>query len=298
MRIGFIGTGNMGRPMATRLMSAGFQVTVHDASRESAQPVIAQGAVWTESPAEVAAASDVICLSLPGPVEAETVVVGQHGIIDGALPDSVVIDLTTNSPLLVRELHARLQQRGVRLLDAPVSGGVEGAKNGTLTILVGGDIDVLERCRAVFDALAQNVIHVGEIGSASICKVLHNCAVFGANLAMVECLTTGVKAGVDAATLIDVFQKSGLGRNLDLQVAMPATLFRGNFQPRFLMKTARKDMGLATELAREIGVPMNVADLCERDMAEAMERGWGEKDNTIFLTLQEERAGVEVRSNG
>jgi 3-hydroxyisobutyrate dehydrogenase-like beta-hydroxyacid dehydrogenase len=110
-----------------------------------------------------------------------------------------------------------------------------------------------------------------------------------------ECLTAGVKAGVDAKTLVDVFQKSGLGRNLDLQIAMPATLFRGNFQPRFAMKTARKDMGLATELAHAVGVPMNMAEMCEAEMAAAMWRGWGDLDNTIFLTLQEERAGVEVR---
>jgi 3-hydroxyisobutyrate dehydrogenase-like beta-hydroxyacid dehydrogenase len=110
-----------------------------------------------------------------------------------------------------------------------------------------------------------------------------------------ECLTTGVKAGVDADTLIEVFQKSGLGRNLDLQVAMPATLFRGNFRPRFAMKTARKDMLLATELSRAVEVPMKMADLCEAEMAAAIERGWGDQDNTIFLTLQEERAGVQVR---
>jgi 3-hydroxyisobutyrate dehydrogenase len=295
MRIGFIGIGNMGRPMASRLVAAGYALTVHDVSRDAPQTLIEQGAAWADSPAEVAAASEIICLSLPGPVEAEAVVLGERGVLTGAHPDSVVIDFTTNSPLLVKKLHDRLRERQVHMLDAPVGGGVEGAKNGTLTILVGGKSEVLERCRGVFKSLAQSVIHVGETGQASICKVLHNCAVFGANLATVECLTAGVKAGVDAATLIDVFQKSGLGRNLDLQVAMPATLFRGNFEPRFLMKTARKDMALATELARAIGVPMNVAELCERDMIEAMNRGWGERDNTIFLTLQEKRAGADVR---
>lgn len=297
MRIGFIGTGNMGRPMAAQLLSAGFEVTVHDTSRVNAQSLVEQGAAWSETPAEVATVSDVVCLSLPGPVEAKAVVTGERGILAGACPASIVIDFTTNSPLLVRMLHAQLQERGVQLLDAPVSGGVEGAKNGTLTVLVGGEATALDQCRPVFDAVAQNVIHVGAIGAASICKVLHNCAVFCANLATIECLTAGVKAGVDAATLIEVFQKSGLGRNLDLQVAMPATLFRGNFQPRFLMKTARKDMGLATELARAVGVPMNLAEVCEQDMIEAIHRGWEDKDNTIFLTLQEERAGVEVRTD-
>jgi 3-hydroxyisobutyrate dehydrogenase len=184
---------------------------------------------------------------------------------------------------------------GCALLDAPVSGGVEAARAGRLTVLVGGDEKALERVRPVLDALAATVLHVGECGAASICKVLHNCAVFCANFAMMECLTVGVKAGVPAATLIEVFQKSGLGRNLDLQVAMPATLFRGNFEPRFSMSLARKDMGLATELARQLGAPMELADRCEQDMEAAIQRGWANKDNTIFLTLREQRTGVQVR---
>jgi 3-hydroxyisobutyrate dehydrogenase-like beta-hydroxyacid dehydrogenase len=153
----------------------------------------------------------------------------------------------------------------------------------------------LNRCRPVLDVLADVVLHVGGVGVASICKLLHNCAVFCTNLAMMECLTVGVKAGVAPDALVEVFQKSGLGRNLDLQVAMPATLFRGNFEPRFLLSTALKDMSLATELARQCEAPMPLADICERDMAEAVQRGWGDKDNTIFLTLREQRAGAEVR---
>jgi 3-hydroxyisobutyrate dehydrogenase len=136
---------------------------------------------------------------------------------------------------------------------------------------------------------------VGEVGAASVCKLLHNCAVFVTNLATMECLTAGVKAGVPAATLIEAFQKSGLGNNLDLQKAMPATLFRGNFEPRYQMRTALKDMQLATELARDCGAAMELAEVCERDMCDALERGWGERDNTIFLTLREQRVGAEVR---
>jgi 3-hydroxyisobutyrate dehydrogenase-like beta-hydroxyacid dehydrogenase len=176
-----------------------------------------------------------------------------------------------------------------------VSGGVEAAQRGELTLLVGGEQATLTAARPVLDHLAKTILHVGPIGTASICKALHNCAVLCANWATMECLTTGVKAGVDAATLVEVFQKSGLGRNLDLQVAMPATLFHGNFQPRFAMKTARKDMALAMELARSVSVPMKMAELCETEMAVAIDRGWGNLDNTIFLTLQEEQAGVKVR---
>ena len=139
-----------------------------------------------------------------------------------------------------------------------MSGGVEGARKGELTLIVGGNDEALTEAKPVLSHLAKSVIHVGEAGAGSICKALHNCAVFCANLATVECLTVGVKAGVDAAMLIDVFQKSGLGRNLDLQVAMPATLFQGKFSPpRFAMKTARKDMGLATELRMRLACRCN-----------------------------------------
>jgi 3-hydroxyisobutyrate dehydrogenase len=294
-KVGFIGLGNMGHPMAARLVAAGFPLVLHDVDRAVAGDLLQSGASWADSPRRLAEQVDVICTSLPGPIEADEVFLGDDGIVHGGRAGAVVIDFTTNSPLLVRKIHRELATREMAMLDAPVSGGVEGARRGELTVLVGGDQNALEIAQPILQRLAKTIVPVGPIGNASICKALHNCAVFCANLATMECLTAGVKAGVDAATLVEVFQKSGLGRNLDLQVAMPATLFRGNFAPRFAMKTARKDMGLATELARAVGVPMRVAELCEAEMAEAVRRGWGDRDNTVFLTLQEERAGVEVR---
>jgi 3-hydroxyisobutyrate dehydrogenase-like beta-hydroxyacid dehydrogenase len=288
----------MGQPMAARLAAAGFPLVVYDVRRSAASELLQDGAEWADSPRSVAEQVDIICTSLPGPVEAEAVFFDESGIVLGARPAATLIDFTTNSPVLVRRMHEALAERGGAMLDAPASGGVEGAKRGELTLLVGGDETTLTACRPILEHLAASILHVGQVGAGSICKSLHNCAVFCTNLAMVECLTAGVKAGVDAATLVEVFQKSGIGRNLDLQVAMPATLFHGKFQPpRFAMKTARKDMGLATELAREIQVPMRLAQICEVDMAEAIRRGWGDQDNTIFLTLQEERAGVAVRVN-
>lgn len=298
LRIGFIGLGKMGSGMAARLAEAGFSLVVCDVNRQAGATLVERGARWSDSPRDVAESSDVLCTSLPGPREAEAVYLDDDGVAAGAHAGLTCIDFSTNSPALVQRIAQELTPRGAALLDAPVSGGVEGARTGKLTVLIGGDAAPLAACRPVLDALAGTVLHVGGVGSASICKVLHNCAVFCTNLAMIECLTVGVKAGVPAATLIEVFQKSGLGRNLDLQIAMPATLFRGNFEPRFLMSTALKDMGLATELARQCGAPMELADRCEREMAEAVERGWGGKDNTIFLTLREERTGAQVRLDG
>ena len=172
---------------------------------------------------------------------------------------------------------------------------MSGARSRRLTIQLGGDAAEVARARPVLDAVADTVLHVGGIGCGNVCKLMHNCAVFCADLAMIECLTAGIKAGVDATTMIGLFQKSGIGRNHDLQVSLPATLFRGDFAARFAMNTALKDMKLATELAAASGVSMRLAALCEAEMAEAVARGWGELDHAMFLTLQEERAGVKVR---
>jgi 3-hydroxyisobutyrate dehydrogenase len=296
MRVGFVGLGNMGHPMAKRLIASGFSLVVYDVNRNATNDLVAHGAESAQSAAAVAERCDVLCTSLPGPAEVEATALGDDGILHGAKPGLIYIDFTTNSPILVRRLSRTLAAIGTEMLDAPLSGGIEGARTGKLTALVGGSAETVERARPVLEAVAATILHLGEIGIASTCKVLHNCAVFAANLATIECLSAGVKAGVDAKLLIDVFQKSGLGRNLDLQVAMPATLFRGHFEPRFALKTAFKDMGLAAELGRAYQVPMPLAERCQQDMAEAMKRGWGDRDNTIFLTLQEERAGVSVRT--
>ena len=293
--LGFIGLGNMGSLMAENLSRAGFQLAVHDLRREAAQPLVENGASWADSPASVARAAKVICTSLPGPKEMETVLEGSAGLRQAMGAGSLLVDFTTNSPRLVRHWHAELKAIGASMVDAPVSGGVSGARSRRLTVQVGGEAAEVARARPVLEAVADTVVHVGRIGCGNICKLLHNCAVFCADLAMVECLTAGIKAGVDPATMITLFQRSGIGRNHDLQVSLPVTLFRGDFAARFSMNTALKDMKLATDLARVAGVPMNLAALCEAEMAEAVARGWGELDHAMFLTLQEERADVKVR---
>lgn len=295
MPIGFIGVGNMGQPMARCLAQAGYSIVIHDVRKVAVREVFGDRATWSESPQDLAAQCKIICTSLPGPTEAERVLLGERGVLQGIQPGAVLVDFTTNAPLLVRRVGESVRQRQADMIDAPVSGGVERAATGSLTIMVGGRAETVERVRSLLDCLAANVLHVGELGAASICKVLHNCAVFCANLAMVECFTAGIKAGVEAHTLVDVFQRSGIGKNLDLNVAMPATLFRGRFTPRFALKTAHKDMRLAIELAADCGTPMPLAEICLAEMAEAIKRGWGDLDNTAFLRLQEERAGVEVR---
>ena len=298
MRVGFIGVGNIGRPMAEQIASAGFPLVVHDIREEAAAPLLQRGALWADSPREVAQQCDMVSTCLPGPAEMEAVALGKDGIVEGIRPGTIYIDHTTNSPMLVRKVHGILADKGVSMLDAPVSGGMEGAQTRDLTLLVGGDKETLDKCRPVLDAMGKTVMHVGDIGAGCICKLMHNAAVFSAELAMTECLTVGVKAGVDPAVLVEVFQKCALGKAFNVQVRLPATLFQGSFDPpRFALGVARKDIGLATELARAHDVPIRLTEVCEEEMSEAMDKGWAGRDSTVFLTLQEARAGVQVRTN-
>ena len=296
MQVGFIGIGNIGKPMAEQIIRAGHTLVVHDLRRDAASSLVADDAIWAESPAEVATRCDVVCTCLPGPTEVEPVVLSEGGIAAAIMPGSVYVDHTTNAPSLVRRLRDLLATKGVDTLDAPVSGGMEGARTRDLVMLVGGDATVVERVRPVLDSMAKTVMHVGDVGAGCVCKLAHNCAGFSINLAMVECMTLAVKAGVDPATLVDVFQRCAIGRRFDLHVRLPATLFQGDFDPRFALKVANKDMTLATELAQSLGVPMRLAEASAAQMSEAMSRGMGEQDSSVFLTLQEERAGAEIRT--
>ena len=161
--------------------------------------------------------------------------------------------------------------------------------------MAGGTPAAFERARPVLDAMAKRVLHTGAIGSGSIAKILHNCATFTLDLVMAECWTTAVKAGVDPGVIVDVFNQAAIGHMMSLKVRLPATYLRGDFEPRFSLALARKDLGLALELARAVEVPMRLGGLCEQELADAMARGWADRDSSIFLTLQEERAGVQVR---
>ncbi len=295
MKVGFVGVGNIGGPMAGQLLRAGHALVVHDLHPEAAAPLLAAGAAWANSPGALAADCEIVATCLPGPAEMERVALGPDGLVPSMKPGSLYIDHTTNSPLLVRRVHAALQARGVAMLDAPVSGGREGAQTRDLLVMVGGDRAAFERARPVLEALAERVLHVGEIGCGSVCKIMHNCASFTLDLAMAECWTVGVKAGVAPETIVDVFRSAALGNMMSLKVRLPATYLRGDFEPRFALGLARKDLGLAVDLARASGVPMRLGVLCEQEMVEAMGRGWADRDSSIFLTLQEERAGVQVR---
>jgi 3-hydroxyisobutyrate dehydrogenase-like beta-hydroxyacid dehydrogenase len=295
MKIGFIGVGNIGAPIAGQLLKAGHELLVHDLRREAAAGLLAAGAAWAGSPAALAAQCEVVCTCLPGPKEMEAVCLGPGGLVETLKPGALYIDHTTNAPALVRRVHAMLAAKGVAMVDAPVSGGMEGAQTRDLLAVAGGAPEDFARAKPLLDAIAKRVMYTGGIGTGSIAKIMHNSATFTLDLVMAECWTTGVKAGIDPATIVKVFTEAALGNQMNLKVRLPATYLKGNFAPRFALALAHKDLGLALDLARETGTPMRLNALAKAEMDEAMARGWATRDASIFLTLQEERAKVEVR---
>ncbi|HJU28196.1 MAG TPA: NAD(P)-dependent oxidoreductase [Candidatus Binataceae bacterium] len=297
MRIGFIGLGNMGGPMALNLIKAGHSLVVNDIRREMAEAHLSGGAKWADTPADVARGCELVLTSLPGPKEVEAVCLGgENGIIHGIGRETVYADLSTNSPTVVRRLHATFAAKGIAMLDAPVSGGVAGARNASLAVMVGGDEAVYNKVKPALDGIGDKVTYIGAIGAGSVAKLVHNMIAICSTQILAEAFTMGVKAGVPAQTLLTAVQNSAYGQGMMLKGTMAKMVLRGNFdRVSFALKLARKDLGLATEVAREHNVPMPLANLVEQDLLEAMVHGLADKDSSASFTIQEERAGVKVR---
>ena len=297
MKVGFIGTGNMGNPMAANLVRAGHQVTVHDLRREAAINLLEMGAQWADSPKEAVPGNEVVFTSLPVPRDVEAVVLGQDGVLEGAVDGTIYVDLSTNSPTVVRKLHQVCAEKGVTVLDAPVSGGVFGAAAATLAVMVGGDEAVFHRIKPTLDAIGRHVVYCGPIGNGSVCKICNNLMSMGTGVLLAEALTLGVKAGVDLEVLADVIANSSGGCKR-LTEKFPRFMFQGNFEPGFATALAAKDVRLATDLGREYGIPMDLANLIDQRHVEAMHRGWGPEDSDAVARIQEEKAGVQLRLAG
>ena len=295
MKIGFIGLGTMGRHMASNLIKAGHELVVHDVRPEASAPHRKAGAGWAETPREVAEATHVVFTSLPGPPEVEAVALGEQGLLAGLAAGKVYFDLTTNSPALVRRIHAVFAARGIQMLDAPVSGGPRGAETRRLALWVGGDETVFNRYKPVLDAIGDQPYYVGPIGAGSIAKLVHNCAGYVIQTALAEVFTLGVKAGVDPLALWKAVRQGAVGRRRTFEGLVDQFL-PGRFEPAaFALRLAHKDVTLATSLGREHKVPMRLANITLEEMTEALNRGWGERDSRVAMLLQEERAGVEIR---
>ena len=297
MNVGFIGLGTMGASMASNVQKGGHDLVVHDVRAEAAKPHLAAGARWADTPRQVAEASDVVLTSLPGPVEVEAVALGEHGLLSGLREGKVYLDLSTNSPTVVRRIHAAFASRGVAMLDAPVSGGPRGARTRKLAIWVGGDEAVFRRVKPVLDAMGDQIIRVGAIGAGSVAKLVHNMTTYCVQTALAEVFTLGVKAGVEPIELWQAVRYGATGRQRTFD-RLPDGFLRGKYDPpNFALRLAHKDVSLAVALGREHRVPMRLANLVLEEMTEALNRGWADRDSRSPMLLQEERAGVQVRAD-
>ena len=293
-KVGFIGLGNLGTPMARNIQKAGFPMAVYDAQEGATRPLLEGGARLAASPGEVAAVSDVIMSSVPGPAEVEEIALGRDGIISGLSPGDIYVDLSTSRPSLIRRIGRVFEEKGAHVLDAPVLASPATATDRQVVVMPSGDKDVYGRLLPVFEAFADKIVYQGELGMGSTCKLVNNMITLAVRQVVAEGLTLGIKAGLDLDALMEAGSRGILGSQRE---GLERTVFLGKYDPpSFRQALARKDVSLANELARELSVPMAVANFVEQISIQCGNRGWGNMDTHVIYRLQEEAAGVEIRS--
>ena len=291
-RIGFIGLGIMGRPMARNLLEAGYALTVWNRSRPGIDALVDAGAEAADSPSAVAKRSDVVITIVGDSPDVEQVALGERGIIVGAHDGLVHIDMTTMSPAVTRTIAERYAEVRVEMIDAPVSGGEQGAIDGTLSIMAGGREEVVERCRPVFDVLGRTVVFCGPAGSGQVVKLCNQVVVGLNNLAMSEALVLAAKAGVAPATMIEAV-RSGAGASWALRNLAPRIL-EGDFSPGFKIAHQQKDLRLALDLAREGRTPLPGTALVNQLFAALEAEGMGEEGTQALVKALEKLANASV----
>jgi len=292
LKIGYIGLGIMGKSIARNIMKAGFPIIVNNRSRASMDELVAEGAKPGASPAEIAAQVDVIFTDLPDTPDVEKVVLGDNGIINGAHDGLIFVDNSTIKPAAARSIAAELKKRGVQALDAPVSGGDIGARNGTLTIMIGGEASALDKVMPVFQAMGKTITHVGEAGAGQVAKAANQIMVAAQMVAMGELLVFSKKSGVDPRKVVDAI-KAGAAQCWTLDVK-PPRLFDGNRNPGFKAKMQLKDMRIVQETAREYGIPIPSAEIDTKLFQQMIDQGMGELDNSAVVAVMEKLAGLGI----
>src|SRR3954452_15569957 len=294
MLVGFIGLGTMGGKMAANLQKAGYKLVVHDLHRQAASHHLNAGAMWAETPRKLAEQCEVIFTSLPEPADVEAVAAGNDGLLAGIKKDAAWFDLSTNSPSIVKKLNATFAEKGAHMLDAPVSGGPAGAASGKLAIWIGGEKAACEKYKPLLDAMGDKAAYIGPIGAATIAKLVHNMSSYAVTCAIAETFALGIKAGVEPLALWNAVRQGAAGRRQTFDVIIDQYLPNHYDPPAFALKLAHKDVALANQLGRELGLPMRMCNLTLAEMTEAMGRGWGNRDSRSVMLLSQERAGISV----
>ncbi|MCL4559566.1 MAG: NAD(P)-binding domain-containing protein [Chloroflexi bacterium] len=292
LKIGYIGLGLMGKSMARNILKAGFPLVAHNRSRAAVDELVKEGAQAAFSPAEVARQVDVVFTNLPDSPDVEKVVLGPQGIAEGAHPGLIWVDNSTIKPATAREVAARLEEMGVFSLDAPVSGGDIGAREGTLTIMVGGRTEALEKVMPVFQAMGKTITHIGEVGTGQIAKAANQIMVAAQMVAMGELLVFAQKAGADPRKVVQAI-KGGAAQCWTLDVK-PPRLFAGNRAPGFKAYMQAKDLNIVIETAREYGVALPSAAVDAQLYNAMLQNGMADLDNSAVLGILEALAGEKL----
>ena len=295
LKIGYIGLGLMGKSIARNILKAGFPVVVHNRSQAAVDELVAEGATRADSPKEVAEQVDVIFTNLPDSPDVELVVLGKNGIIEGAHNGLIFVDNSTIKPASARMIAEKLSAKNVFALDAPVSGGDIGARNGTLTIMVGGEASALEKVMPVFQAMGKTITHVGEAGAGQVAKAANQIMVAAQMVAMGELLVFAKKAGVDPRKVVDAI-KGGAAQCWTLDVK-PPRLFDGNRNPGFKAHMQLKDLRIVLDTAKEYEVPVSSTIENTKLFQQMIDSGMGELDNSAVVGVIEKLAGVEILIN-
>jgi len=294
MKVGFIGLGVMGGPMAKNIVKGGHQLTVFDLNAEAVGRLTAAGAKAAKTPREVGEASDVVITMLPEPHHVRDVILGANGVAEGLKKGCVVIEMSTIDPYTSQEVGAELKKRGIEMVDSPVGKTSEHAATGTLTLMLGGEPEVIERVRPVLDCMGNERIYCGKLGMGHAMKITNNVLATTIMAANTEALAIGAKCGLTLETMLETM-KSTMSNNAQLYVAMPKKAFKGDDSPGFMIKLAGKDVRLAVALARKQGFEPLVAAACQATLDRAGQLGFADRDTAALMFLREKELGIKVR---
>ena len=294
--VGFIGVGNMGNPMAGNVLKAGFPMTVFDKHPPAMENLVQAGAHRAASAREVVERSEIVLTCLPASPDVEAAYLEPGGLVERAKPGMVLVDLSSVLPSTPRKIEPRAKDRGVHFLEAPVSGGVSGARAATLAIMAGGDPEVLNRVRPVLRAIGPNIFHVGPVGAGNTVKAINNMMACVNSLAMMEGVAVGVKAGLDPMTVYEVVKASS-GGSKALERIVTAIVPR-NFEPGFKVRLMNKDLETFNTIAKDLHVPVSFSNVAQRYQQAAMAAGLADHDTSVAMTIIERLAAIEPKRAG
>jgi 2-hydroxymethylglutarate dehydrogenase len=290
--VGFIGVGNMGNPMAGNVLKSGVSMTVFDLHAPAMKNLIDSGAKAAASAAEVVERCEIVLTCLPASPDVEAAYLEPGGLVERAKPGNVLVDLSSVLPSTPRKIEPRAKARGVHFLESPVSGGVSGARAGTLALMVGGDPAVLDRVRSVLRAMGPNIFHVGQVGAGNTVKAINNMMACVNSLAMMEGVALGVKAGLDPMTVYEVVKASSGGSKALERI--PSAIVPRNFEPGFKVRLMNKDLETFNTIAKELHVPVSFSNVAQRYQQAAMAAGLADMDTSVAMTIIERLAAIEA----